>query len=60
MPENKKVSAVLLVRNRAIIPVVVTIICLVPFVNKAFHIGDTLFIWAAKQIQTKRYVFMVK
>jgi hypothetical protein len=28
VPENKKVSAVLLVRNTAIIPAVVTIICL--------------------------------
>jgi 4-amino-4-deoxy-L-arabinose transferase-like glycosyltransferase len=35
----------------AIIPVVVTIVCLIPFVNKAFHIDDPLFLWAAKQIQ---------
>ena len=27
------------------------IACLVPFVNKAFHIDDTLFIYAARQIQ---------
>lgn len=37
--------------NAAIIPVVVTIVCLVPFVGKAFHMDDTLFIWSAKQIQ---------
>ena len=35
----------------AIIPAAVTILCLIPFANKAFHIDDTLFIWAAKQIQ---------
>jgi 4-amino-4-deoxy-L-arabinose transferase-like glycosyltransferase len=38
-------------RNTAIIPVVVTIICLAPFVNKAFHIDDPMFIWPAKHIQ---------
>lgn len=26
--------------------------CLLPFVNKAFHIDDPLFIWCAKQIQS--------
>ena len=40
-----------------IIPVLVimmaTIICLAPFVTKAFHIDDTLFIWAAQHIQTQ-------
>jgi 4-amino-4-deoxy-L-arabinose transferase-like glycosyltransferase len=30
----------------------VTLLCLVPFVNKAFQIDDTLFIAAAKQIQS--------
>jgi 4-amino-4-deoxy-L-arabinose transferase-like glycosyltransferase len=35
----------------AIIPVAVTIVFLVPFVGKAFHIDDPLFIWSAKQIQ---------
>jgi len=35
----------------AIIPVIVTIVCLAPFVDKAFHIDDPLFIWSAKQIQ---------
>jgi len=38
--------------NAVIIPVIVTILCLVPFVNKAFHIDDPLFIWAAKHIQS--------
>jgi len=37
--------------NTAIIPVVITILCLVPFVGKAFHIDDILFIWVAEQIQ---------
>ena len=49
--ENKKVGVVMRAHNAAIIPAVVTIVCLIPFVNKAFHIDDTLFIWAAKQIQ---------
>jgi hypothetical protein len=30
--------------------VVLTLLCLLPFVGKAFHIDDTLFIWAAKHI----------
>ncbi len=30
----------------------VTLLCLAPFVNKAFHIDDTLFIAAAKHIQS--------
>jgi hypothetical protein len=30
----------------------VTLLCLIPFVNKAFHIDDTLFIAAAKHIQS--------
>ena len=37
--------------NAAIIPVVVTMVCLVLFVGKAFHIDDPLFIWSAKRIQ---------
>lgn len=39
-------------RNTAIIPVIITIICLAPFVNKAFHIDDPMFIWPAKHIQS--------
>lgn len=30
---------------------VLTAVCLAPFVGKAFHIDDPLFLWAAKQIQ---------
>jgi hypothetical protein len=37
--------------NPAILPVIVTVACLIPFVNKAFHIDDPLFIWSAKRIQ---------
>jgi 4-amino-4-deoxy-L-arabinose transferase-like glycosyltransferase len=29
---------------------VLTLLCLLPFVGKAFHIDDTLFVWAAKHI----------
>ena len=41
------------VRGAGIIPVIVTVLCLVPFVGKAFHIDDPVFIWSAKQIQVK-------
>ncbi|MFA5252261.1 MAG: glycosyltransferase family 39 protein [Phycisphaerae bacterium] len=37
--------------NSAILTVIVTVVCLIPFLNKAFHIDDPLFIWSAKQIQ---------
>jgi len=30
--------------------ILLTTVCLVPFVNKAFHIDDPLFLWAAKHI----------
>jgi 4-amino-4-deoxy-L-arabinose transferase-like glycosyltransferase len=36
--------------NAVIIPVVATVIFLLPFVGKAFHLDDPMFIWAAKQI----------
>lgn len=35
----------------AILIAVITIVCLVPFLNKAFHIDDPLFLWVAKHIQ---------
>jgi hypothetical protein len=38
--------------NPAVITVAVTVLCLVPFAGKAFHIDDTLFIAAAKHIQS--------
>jgi len=28
-----------------------TVLCLLPFVNKAFHIDDTVFLWVARHIQ---------
>lgn len=34
----------------AIIPAIVTALCLIPFAGKAFHIDDPLFIWSAKHI----------
>jgi 4-amino-4-deoxy-L-arabinose transferase-like glycosyltransferase len=33
-----------------ILLVLLTLACLLPFVNKAFHIDDTAFVWIAKQI----------
>ena len=40
-------------KNTAIIPIIVVIVCLLPFLNKAFHMDDPMFLWAAKQIQDK-------
>lgn len=34
-----------------------TILCLVPFANKAFHIDDTLFLWVAQHIQANPFDF---
>ncbi len=31
---------------------VITAACLIPFINKAYHIDDTLFLWSAEQIQS--------
>lgn len=30
-----------------------TLICLLPFIDKAFHIDDPLFVWAGRQMQTR-------
>ena len=30
-----------------------TVLTLVPFANKAFHIDDPLFLWAARQIRSR-------
>lgn len=43
--------------NTSIIPIAATIACLLPFLNKAFHIDDPLFIWSAKHIQTSLFDF---
>lgn len=45
----------LLVLQRQLPWLVVTLVpvlCLIPFVDKAFNIDDPLFLWAAQQIQT--------
>jgi 4-amino-4-deoxy-L-arabinose transferase-like glycosyltransferase len=49
MPKNKNTTHT---RGQAIVVAVITIVCLAPFVNKAFNIDDPLFIWTAKHIQT--------
>ena len=36
---------------------VICILCLAPFADKAFHIDDPLFIWVAKHIQTNPFDF---
>jgi 4-amino-4-deoxy-L-arabinose transferase-like glycosyltransferase len=33
--------------------VVVTLVCLLPFADKAFHIDDSLFVWAGRHMQTQ-------
>ena len=48
MFKDDKASNMIYNHGPAIIVAVVTILCLVPFVNKAFHIDDPLFLWAAK------------
>lgn len=50
--KDKKTSIGTGVHFTALIPAVITVACLVPFLNKAFHIDDPLFLWTAKQIQT--------
>lgn len=52
MLKDNKVISMICSHRAAIIVAVVTILCLVPFVNKAFHIDDPLFLWTAKQIRT--------
>jgi 4-amino-4-deoxy-L-arabinose transferase-like glycosyltransferase len=39
-------------RHPRTILVLVTLACLLPFANKAFHIDDSLFVWAGRQMQT--------
>jgi hypothetical protein len=34
-----------------LLPIMAVILCLLPFVNKAFHVDDPLFLWTAQQIQ---------
>ncbi len=37
--------------REAVFVVLVTVLCLLPFIGKAFHIDDPMFLWAAEQIQ---------
>jgi 4-amino-4-deoxy-L-arabinose transferase-like glycosyltransferase len=52
-------------RNRLVslmILIAVCLSCLMPFINKAYHIDDPLYLWAARQIQSNPldfYGFMV-
>ena len=39
--------------NRALIPVVAAVLCLVPFLGKAFNVDEPLFLWSAKQIHAE-------
>jgi 4-amino-4-deoxy-L-arabinose transferase-like glycosyltransferase len=48
----RKAGMVNRVHWAAILVAVVTVVCLAPFVNKAFHVDDPLFIWTAKHIQS--------
>jgi 4-amino-4-deoxy-L-arabinose transferase-like glycosyltransferase len=53
MPGRKKRSAEggEATRKRVVVLALACMACLLPFINKAFHIDDPLFIWSAKQIQ---------
>ena len=42
---------------QVLVVVVVPLLCLVPFVTKAFHIDDTLFLWAARHIMAHPFDF---
>ena len=37
--------------------VLATLLCLLPFITKAFHVDDTLFLWTARHIQAQPYDF---
>src|SRR5205814_3524405 len=39
--------------NRAVLAAVAVIAALIPFLNKAFHIDDPLFLWIAQRISTQ-------
>jgi 4-amino-4-deoxy-L-arabinose transferase-like glycosyltransferase len=43
----------LLQRYPRILLAVATLVCLLPFIDKALHLDDPLFIWAARQMQTR-------
>src|SRR4029434_6040713 len=36
--------------SRSILPAIAAIAALIPFINKAFHMDDPLFLWTAQQI----------
>jgi 4-amino-4-deoxy-L-arabinose transferase-like glycosyltransferase len=38
------------VTRSSVLLTVLTLACLIPFCNKAFHVDDTLFLWSAQQI----------
>jgi 4-amino-4-deoxy-L-arabinose transferase-like glycosyltransferase len=40
-------------RYPRIILAIATLVCLLPFADKAFHIDDPLFVWAGRQMQTR-------
>jgi 4-amino-4-deoxy-L-arabinose transferase-like glycosyltransferase len=43
--------------SAVIILTLVTLLCLIPFINKAFHIDDPLFLWNAEQVQSHPFDF---
>ena len=51
MAENEKTVIPARRCSARVVVVATTLACLAPFVHKAFHIDDPLFIWSAKQIQ---------
>jgi 4-amino-4-deoxy-L-arabinose transferase-like glycosyltransferase len=46
-------SPSLLQRYPRILLAVATLVCLLPFIDKALHVDDPLFIWAGQQMQTR-------
>ena len=54
MARAKQKSSSLATGNRpVIILAIVTVACLLPFIGKAFHIDDPLFVWTAQQIRSQ-------
>lgn len=50
---DNRTSGGWLQRNQRLFLIAVTLACLLPFVGKAIHLDDPLFIWAARQMQTR-------
>jgi 4-amino-4-deoxy-L-arabinose transferase-like glycosyltransferase len=53
----QKIGPTMRLKVECAISVFVTVILLLPFINKAFHVDDPLFLWTAKQILVNPFDF---